>query len=112
MKNGKPSWLTYLATTGVIVVLVLNFTKISDRIVSKGTGTALLAQVVKNNTDAIKENSENHETEIEAVKEDIQQIKLDLNTIQSDLGYTKEDIADIRLDQKEILRLLYEIKNN
>ena len=79
--GGKPSWLTYLIGIGLIVSLLLNFTKVFDRIGSKSVIPALLAQEVKEidarlettESDMKLNNSKDNKqhTDIEILKKDV-----------------------------------------
>ncbi|GAG38469.1 unnamed protein product, partial [marine sediment metagenome] len=53
--GGKPSWLTIFLAICAVAALLLNITKITDRIFNKGATSALMAQTVKDNTEDVKE---------------------------------------------------------
>ena len=51
LTNGnKPSWLAILTTISLILIVLLNWTRVTDRFFNKGVGSALMAQAVETNT--------------------------------------------------------------
>ena len=68
--GGKPSMFAILTAISVLLVVIVNYTKVFDRIFDKGAGSALLAQAVSDNTDDIAEVSIEVEEVADVVNED------------------------------------------
>ena len=47
VNGGKPSWLTYLTAGSLVLIIIINFPRITDRIFNKGAASALMAQSVE-----------------------------------------------------------------
>ena len=98
MVNGNMKWLRY----GSLIIALIIF------VLAQGQSNGTKAEGIKNNKEDIID-----------VKQELKELK-DFNLIQSERmvrlesnsDNIKEDVKDIKKDNKEILRILYKIKDD
>ena len=98
MVNGNMKWLRY----GSLIIALIIF------VLSQGQSNGTKAEGIKNN----KENIVDVKAELKELKEfNINQLERMIKLEQNSENI-KEDVKDIKKDNKEILRILYKIKDD